>query len=106
MRQEAAANLGGAAQARVDRVRAPARVTVQEMGVEIDECAVFAGELGDHGVDTAVVLASQLRIDAREVESVVAERRIIDIPQEYRPHREIAQERVERGGEGGDARAI
>src|SRR5829696_4014144 len=73
MRQEAATDLGRAAQTRLDSVRAPGRVTTQEMDVEIDECTVLACDLGDDSVYAAVVLTSQLGIDAREVEGVVAE---------------------------------
>lgn len=105
IRQETEADLGDAAQTRLDDVGAPGRVTVQEMGVKIDECAVRAGELGNHGIDPAVVLASEGRIDACEVAGVVTEGRIVDVAQEHWPHREIAQERVEGGGEGRDARA-
>ena len=64
MRQEAATDLGRAAQTRLDGVGAPGRVTAQEVGVEIDECTVLARDLGDDSVYAAVVLASQLGIDA------------------------------------------
>ena len=106
MRQEAAADLGCAAKTRLDGVCTPGRVATEEMGVEIDKCAVRAGELGDDSVYAAVVLASQLGIDACEVEGVVAERRIINVTQERGPHWKIAQERVERCGEGGDTRPL
>ncbi len=51
VRQEAAAHLGGAAQAGLDDVDEPGGVAGEEVGVQIDERAVAAAQLGQDGTN-------------------------------------------------------
>ena len=62
MQEKAAADLGGAAQTRLDGVRAPGRVASQKMGVEIDKCAVPAREFG-HKTDNELGPTASLVLD-------------------------------------------
>lgn len=104
--QEAPANLRDAAQARLDGMGEPGRIAVQEMGVEIDEAAITGGNPADGGIHSPVVLAGEPWVDPSEVPFIVAEGWIIDIADEYRTDRKIADECIERHGEVLDAGAV
>jgi hypothetical protein len=74
------------------------------MSVEVDECAISAGELGDGGVDAVMVPTSEGRINPCEIEGVIAERRIVHVAKEHGTYRQVAEESVERCGEPIDPR--
>ena len=98
--EEASPDFRRAAQARLDGVGEPARVAREEVRVEVDECTMADGHLGDRGIDTAVVGTGNDRIDTGEVAGVVAERRVIDVANQHRPDRERTHEGLERRGKG------